>query len=425
MKIFNTKHKILHIKYILILAVILGLSFFYISSQRNTRIGSLTRIYKTLSESSFPVEPLETEEGRIEFPFTDDLEGETLEIKADKKEYNEFSGSYVHFSVTNTLNTPQKTALLFYFDKEQKKQPDKKTPSGYITGITKIETRANDKWEGLKFFKENVKINANLLGKALEKRNSIPEYFEVDSGTETEIPAGQTAYFRSKIQYPPGSEGEFWIEALGMDGGYGLLDPWYNSSWSYRKQITVDYKKVSGTSNLSNFPMLISATDADFKHTDFGGKVASSSAGVTGGGGDFVITSSDGTTKLDHEIEKYASSSGNLIAWVEVPTLSVTQDTILYVYYGGPSSGATNQNPTGVWDSNYKGVWHLSQGDSTASAFYTDSTSNANNGTLTDADGDSVAATGQVDGAFDFNGDADVISAGSGASIDNFSTYTI
>ena len=66
-------------------------------------------------------------------------------------------------------------------------------------------------------------------------------------------------------------------------------------------------------------------------------------------------------------------STGQLIAWVSVPTVSASSDTVIYVYYGN-GSAANQQNPTGVWDSNYEGVWHLPNGttlsanDSTATA---------------------------------------------------------
>ena len=34
--------------------------------------------------------------------------------------------------------------------------------------------------------------------------------------------------------------------------------PWYNSSWSYRKQITIDHTKVgNGNTDQTNFPVLI------------------------------------------------------------------------------------------------------------------------------------------------------------------------
>src|SRR3989338_7541347 len=192
---------------------------------------------------------------------------------------------------------------------------------------------------------------------------------------------------------------------------------WYSTggTWNYREKIAIKKEKVAGS--LTNFPVLITKTDTDLKHTSFGGKVASASAGFTGGGGDFVFTSSDGTTKLDHEIEKYASSSGELLAWGEVPTLNDTTDTTLYVYYGGPSSGATNQNKTGTWDANYKGVWHLPNGTTLGAL---DSTSNANNGTISGA----VATAGQMDGAGDFDGTDDQVNAGSAVSLDDNAVFT-
>ena len=38
---------------------------------------------------------------------------------------------------------------------------------------------------------------------------------------------------------------------------------WYNTSWGYRKPITIDHTKVSGSGNLASFPMLFSVTDSD------------------------------------------------------------------------------------------------------------------------------------------------------------------
>ena len=90
---------------------------------------------------------------------------------------------------------------------------------------------------------------------------------------------------------------------------------WYNSSWSYRKTITINYTNVSA--NLTNFPVLISRTDSDLQ------------ARAQTNGYDLLFTSSDGTNKLAHEIETYTSSNGTLVAWVKVPILSSTTNTTL------------------------------------------------------------------------------------------------
>jgi hypothetical protein len=82
-------------------------------------------------------------------------------------------------------------------------------------------------------------------------------------------------------------------------------------------------------------------------------------------------------TKLNHQIEQYSSSNGQLVAWVQLTTFSSTVDTAIYLYYGNGS--ATNQqNPAGVWSASYQGVWHLFDAFSGTAA---DSTSNANNAT--------------------------------------------
>jgi hypothetical protein len=135
---------------------------------------------------------------------------------------------------------------------------------------------------------------------------------------------------------------------------------WYNASWTNRIAITIDYTKVSST--LINFPVLINITNASLQ------------ASALSSGNDLLFTSVDGTTKLDHEIESYTNSNGALVAWVNVPILSSTVDTTLYLYYGN-SSAINQQNVSGVWDSNFTAVWHLSNSN------FNDSTSNANNGT--------------------------------------------
>ncbi|HMA05941.1 MAG TPA: DUF2341 domain-containing protein, partial [Methanomicrobiales archaeon] len=141
---------------------------------------------------------------------------------------------------------------------------------------------------------------------------------------------------------------------------------WYHCSWGYRKNITIDHNRVAA--DLVNFPVLINlASDADL------------SANARADGFDILFTSSTGTTKIPHEIENFTKSSGALVAWVNVSALSSTTDTVLYLYYGNPSSG-DQQSRTSVWDSNYKAVWHLGElvTDEATTGSHLDSTSNAN-----------------------------------------------
>ena len=166
---------------------------------------------------------------------------------------------------------------------------------------------------------------------------------------------------------------------------------WFNSNWGYRKKITIDNTKVEGTANFTNFPVLLSFTDSDLADTSNGGHVGKSN------GGDIVFTSSDGTTQLKHEIEKYNNATGQLVAWVKIPTLDCDDDTAIYIYYGYAS--ATDQwDVANTWNSGYEAVWHLNE----TSGNHTDATGNGNTGTPSNLA--SQNATGKIGIADEFNG---------------------
>jgi MSHA biogenesis protein MshQ len=160
---------------------------------------------------------------------------------------------------------------------------------------------------------------------------------------------------------------------------------WFDSNWSYRKKITINASQVPNT-NQTNFPVLINRTDLDWRDTANGGKVGQSD------GGDILFTAADEVTKLDHEIEKYIPSTGELVAWVEVPTVSASVDTEIYVYYG--NGAAANQwDIAGTWETGFKGVWHLHND-------FLDSTQYNNNG----SNNGSTDATGKIGDGQNFAG---------------------
>ena len=131
---------------------------------------------------------------------------------------------------------------------------------------------------------------------------------------------------------------------------------WYNPAWPYRKKITILASEVAA--DLSDFPVLISITDPDLTKAQPDGD-------------DILFTSYNGITKIDYERERFIDFTGNLVAWVNISSLSSTQDTEIYMYYG--HSGASDQQEAEyVWDSNYMGVWHL--GETSGTRF--DSTNN-------------------------------------------------
>ena len=121
--------------------------------------------------------------------------------------------------------------------------------------------------------------------------------------------------------------------------------------------------------------------------------------------------------KLSHEIEYFDDSTGELLAWVNVTSLSSTADTILYIYYGN-SVSTNQQDVTGVWDSSYLIVQHLNE----TSGTHYDSTSNNNDGTNY---GSTQDYSGKVDGANSFDGTNDYVDCGGDSSLDITDAVTV
>ena len=139
---------------------------------------------------------------------------------------------------------------------------------------------------------------------------------------------------------------------------------WYSTSWEYRKKIEISLNSEI-SSDLSNFPILVSVTDSDFiKATESDGT-------------DIIFTANDGTTRLAHEIERYNTSTGEVIAWVKIPTLSASTGTDIYIYY----KGVVEIDASSVWDDNYRLVYHLNQTSTGTVDEFTDVSDTGNDGT--------------------------------------------
>jgi PKD repeat protein len=159
---------------------------------------------------------------------------------------------------------------------------------------------------------------------------------------------------------------------------------WWNDSWKYRKQITINHTRVAG--DLVNFPVLVMTTMNTSK--------------VQHNGADIVFTDNYGI-KLNHEIESYDYNTGSLIVWVNVSALSSYQDTVLYMYYGNPNC-INQEYPTKTWDTNNILVYHMNDYND---SMIKDVTSNRNNGTKYGTTYP-TESTGKIGKAQYFNGNA-------------------
>lgn len=138
-------------------------------------------------------------------------------------------------------------------------------------------------------------------------------------------------------------------------------------------KIVIDHSKC-GTSDSVNFPVLISGTYSYLATVANGGVVQNAN------GYDICFFSDANlTNRLNWETEKYTSTTGEVVYWVNVPVVSATTDTIVYMASGNLGIVTDQSNKTATWNSGYKEVGHLGNG---VTLNANDSTTNVNNGTL-------------------------------------------
>lgn len=152
-------------------------------------------------------------------------------------------------------------------------------------------------------------------------------------------------------------------------------DNWWNNDWAYREQITISN---AGSTTLINFPAYIQVPYKTGMQTDYD---------------DLRFTTADGTLVLDYEIEYYDATKA--LVWIRIPSF-VLPNVLIWMYYGNDAA-TSGQNPTGVWDSNHIGVWHMSE----ISGTVYDSTINNIDGTPFNGVNQNI--NGAIDGADSFN----------------------
>lgn len=195
------------------------------------------------------------------------------------------------------------------------------------------------------------------------------------------------------------------------------------SGYNKRIKVTADHTKVD--SNLSWFPLTIFLKSGDGDTTKIFDELGSNNLKM-------AITKSDGTTQLYVEIEQWDTTNkvGVLHCGRDGDTLSSSADTDYYIYYDSSHAdntdyvGVKNSTPAqSVWDSNFKAIYHMSDGADTSHIY--DSTSNNNDGTKK-AINEPIQADGQIAKAQSFDGSNDYIGVSSPTGIPSGnSPYTI
>lgn len=143
------------------------------------------------------------------------------------------------------------------------------------------------------------------------------------------------------------------------------------------RSIAIDHTKVSGSEDLIDFPALISISDTFLKSTANGGDIENPN------GYDIIFTSDvSGTNQLDHEIASYNDTTGELLAWVKIPTVKYDEDTVFYIFYSDPDITESQENVADTWDV-YELIMHMND-DSTSSTVI-DSSVHTHNGVYSDS----------------------------------------
>lgn len=152
--------------------------------------------------------------------------------------------------------------------------------------------------------------------------------------------------------------------------------------WCRRKTITIHGAEVTGGPH-ANFPVLIHLPSDPELHAE-----------ARSDGFDLLFVDSDAQTHLSYERQSYVAATGELVAWVRVPTVSSGADSIVYLYYGNPAA-TDQQDVVHTWDASYQGVWHLEE-------TIQDSTSHHNDGT--ESGGATLGVNGQIGKGTSFDG---------------------
>ena len=208
-----------------------------------------------------------------------------------------------------------------------------------------------------------------------------------------------------------------------------LLHVWsgWLSGWDKRVRITIDRNDVDAA--LSNFPILVHLSNSSSGRNNDDASFIFDELQNDTNRKKIAVTKSDGLTQCYIETEKWDDVSEKAWLWVKVPSISNITDTALYLYYDkthadntayvGDTGSTAAQN---VWDSSFKGVWHLSETSGGVGAIK-DSTSNNNVGT--DNGNPTFNATGLIDSAISFDGLDDYINMSNSASLQFTSSLTI
>ncbi|MEO6849892.1 MAG: DUF2341 domain-containing protein, partial [Mucilaginibacter sp.] len=176
-------------------------------------------------------------------------------------------------------------------------------------------------------------------------------------------------------------------------------------NYAFGDLVTLNTTSLGITSNLTNFPVLLSIQD---NNLIISGTCADKVQNPNGPNYDFAFVS--GGSELYYQIESYSKVTGTLLVWVQIPTLTYATNNTITFYYGSTSPTVTHNTAffQNTWASDYLAVFHFNEATYTGSV--ADGTAGGHTGTtggMTSAD----LVTGKIGTAYSFNGSSKKITA--------------
>jgi biopolymer transport protein ExbB len=143
---------------------------------------------------------------------------------------------------------------------------------------------------------------------------------------------------------------------------------WWQTDWSYRKQITIDTSPKGGNiaESAGRVPVLIRLHSGNFSFAD-----------AQENGTDIRFVAADDKTPLAYHIESYDTVLGMAAIWVDVPEFPAAATKDIWLYYANKKA-TPGADAAGTFDPDYTLVYHF---DDAAGTPVHDKTANANNAT--------------------------------------------
>jgi len=167
----------------------------------------------------------------ITFPYTDDNSGENLIIYTNKQTYGGWNSAVVYVMVENISGENQETKIKFI----DPKQSEFLFEIGRLEKDIEYQIEVDDfttVYYDCSYYSTSTESTTTQTCERQEKTGSHLEtryrdewqpLEDIDNEAEFVLPKNKIAYFKTRIQFPHNTEGEFFIEITGDKNGYGHL----------------------------------------------------------------------------------------------------------------------------------------------------------------------------------------------------------